>query len=147
MKKLRSGIKILNEIEGYGEPIRDRGRFDAVLKFYKNKGDPLEFNTILQDPIPYLIKDNETQQIGWHAPRTHLSNIVFEKYAWLARQADFIPGIYYSILGMKTMGFRHVVIPPHLFSRSMSPSFGLGIDSIVKVEIFIIKIWDFGPAI
>jgi hypothetical protein len=40
--KLRSGIELIMELEGYGDPIGDCGRFDAVLKFYLNRGDPLE---------------------------------------------------------------------------------------------------------
>lgn len=52
--KIQAGIKLLNEIEGSGDPLQDSDQFDAVLKFYRNKGDPLEFETILQDPIPYV---------------------------------------------------------------------------------------------
>ena len=50
--KIQAGIKLLKEIEGYGAPISDCDRFNAVLKFYRNKGEPLEFDTVLQDPIP-----------------------------------------------------------------------------------------------
>ena len=45
--KLQAGIKVLKEIEGYGDPIQDSDRYDAVLKFYRNKGDPLEYETVL----------------------------------------------------------------------------------------------------
>jgi hypothetical protein len=113
--KIQAGIKLLNEIEGYGDPIRDSDRFDAVLKFYRNKGDPLEFETILQDPIPYIVDLKGKPTIAWNAPKMHRSNVVYERYRVLARQADVLPGIYYAILGMRTMGYRHVAIPPHLF--------------------------------
>ena len=45
--KIQAGIKVLKEIEGYGDPIKDSDYFDAVIKFYRNKGDPLEFDTVL----------------------------------------------------------------------------------------------------
>ena len=54
--RIQAGIKLLGEIEGYGEPIRDSDRFDAVLKFYRNEGDPLVFDTVLQKPIPHIVE-------------------------------------------------------------------------------------------
>src|SRR4051812_11698929 len=102
--KLQAGIKLLDEIGGYGDPIQDSDRFDAVLKYYQNKGEPLEFETVLQDPIPYIGDLNGKPAIAWNAPKMHRSHVVYERDRVLARQADVLPGIYYSILGMKTMG-------------------------------------------
>jgi len=73
-RKLRAGIKLLNEIVGYGDPVQDSDRVDAVLKFYRNKGDPLEFETILQDPIPYVTTLEGKPVIAWQAPKMHRSN-------------------------------------------------------------------------
>ena len=139
--KIHAGIKLLNEIEGYGDPIGDSILFDAVLKFYRNKGDPLEFDTVLQDPIPYIAEQNGTPSISWGAPTMHRSNVVFERHRVLARQADLLPGIYYTILGMKTMGYRHVAIPPHLFAHSMHEVFGIDRESVIKLEVFLMKIY------
>ena len=138
--KIQAGIKLLNEIVGYGEPIQDSDRFDAVLKFYRNKGDPLEFEAVLQDPIPYIADLDGKPTIAWGAPKMHKSNVVFERYHWLARQGDVLPGIYYTILGMRTMGYRHVAIPPHLFAHSMHEVFGIDRESVIKLEVFLMKI-------
>jgi hypothetical protein len=138
--KIQAGIKLLSEIEGYGEPIQDSDRFDAVLKFYRNKGDPLEFDTILQDPIPYIVDLNGKPAIGWNAPKMHRSNVVYERYSWLARQGGLLPGVYYAILGMKTMGYRHVAIPPHLFAHSMHAVLAIDRESVIKLELFLMKI-------
>jgi hypothetical protein len=138
--KIRAGIKLLKEIEGYGDPIQDSDRFDAVLKFYRNKGDPLEFDTILQDPIPYIADLHGKPTIAWSAPTIHKSNVVFERYSVLARQADLLPGIYYAILGVKTMGYRHVAIPPHLFAHSMHEVLGIDRESVIKLEVFLMRI-------
>lgn len=43
--KIQAGIRLLGEIQGHGNPIQDSDRFDAVLKFYRNKGKPLIFDT------------------------------------------------------------------------------------------------------
>lgn len=131
---------MLKEIEGYGNPIQDCDRFDAVLKFYRNKGEPLEFNTILQDPIPYIVDMDGKPTIAWSAPTIHKSNVVFERYCWLARQGDLLPGVYYTILGMKTMGYRHVAIPPHLFAHSAHEVLGIDRDSVIKLEVFLLRI-------
>ncbi len=137
--KIQAGIKLLKEIEGYGDPIRDSDRFNAVLKFYRNKGDPIEFNTILQEPVPYL--DESEGGIAWNAPTMHRSHIVFERDAVLARQADMLPGIYYSILGMRTMGYRFVAISPHLYAHSMHEFHGFDRESMIKLEVFLLKIY------
>lgn len=138
--KIQAGIKLLNEIEGYGDPIQDSDQFDAVLKFYRNKGDPLEFDTTLQDPIPYIVDLNGKPTIAWNAPKMHRSNIVYERYRVLARQADVVPGIYYTILGMRTMGYRHVAIPPHLFAHTMHGTCGIDRESVIKLEVFLMRI-------
>jgi hypothetical protein len=78
--------------------------------------------------------------IAWSAPKMHRSNVVFERYRTLARQADVLPGIYYTILGMRTMGYRHVAIPPHLFAHSMHEVCGIDRESIIKLEVFILKV-------
>lgn len=130
----------MKEIVGYGEPIQDSERFDAVLKFYRNKGEPLEFDAILQDPIPYILENHGNSVIAWHAPKMHKSNIIYERNRTLARQADVLPGIYYAILGMKTMGYRHVAIPPHLFAHTMHEQFGIDRESVIKMEVFLLRI-------
>jgi hypothetical protein len=138
--KILAGIRLLKEIEGYGSPIRDSDRFDAVLKFYRNKGDPLEFETVLQDPIPYIDESAGASRIAWAGPTMHRSNVVFDRYRILARQADVLPGIYYTILGMKTMGYRSVALPPHLYAHSMYQVHGIDRESVIRLEVFLMRI-------
>jgi len=139
--KIQAGVKLLKEIEGYGNPIADSDRFNAVLKFYRNKGDPLEFDTLLQDPVPYINESDGAMRIAWSAAKLHRSHVVFERDAVLARQADMLPGIYYSILGMRTMGYRFVAIPPHLYAHTMHTVHGIERDSVIKLEVFLLKIY------
>jgi hypothetical protein len=138
--KIQAGIRLLEEIEGYGNPIQDSDRFDAVLKFYRNRGDPLEFDTILQEPIPYVDNSTGKPVIAWNKPTMHRSHVVFERHCALARQSDLLPGIYYAILGMKTMGYRHVAVPPHLYAHSMHLIHGFDRESVIKLEIFLLRI-------
>ena len=139
--KIQAGVKLLKEIEGYGNPIADSDRFNAVLKFYRNKGDPLEFDTLLQDSVPYMDESGGAMRIAWSAAQLHRSHVVFWRDTVLARQADMLPGIYYSILGMRMMGYRFVAIPPHLYAHSMHTVHGIERDSVIKLEVFLLKIY------
>lgn len=137
----------MKEIVGHGEAIKDSDRFDAVLKFYRNKGEPLQGETVLQNPIPFITEQDGKPVIRWSAPKMHQSNTVFERSRVLARQADVLPGIYYSILGMRRMGYRHVAIPPHLFAHTMHKIWGIDRDSVIKLEIFLLKIEASAPPV
>lgn len=138
--KLRSGIKLLAEIEGHGVPIQDNDRYDAVLKFYRNQGDPLTMRTVLVEPIPKAVEHDGVLKIEWDAPELVDSHVVIERNRALSRGADVLPGIYYSLLGMRTGGYRHVVIPPHLFAHSMHEVLGIDRDSVIKLECFLTAI-------
>ncbi len=135
--KIQAGIRLLGEIEGHGDPIRDSDRFDAFLKFYRNKGEPLVFNTVLQEPIPCIVDQDGTPTIAWNPPTLHRSNVVHERNRVLARQADVLPEVYYTILGMKTAGYRQVAILPHFFAHTLHEMCGIDRDSVIKLEVFL----------
>lgn len=99
--QLRSGVKLLAEIEGCGDPIQDNDRYDAVLKFYRNRGEPLTMRTAHSEPIPKVAEDDGVIRIGWDAPELVESHIVIERNRALSRGAEVLPGVYYSILGMR----------------------------------------------
>jgi hypothetical protein len=89
--KIQAGIKLLSEIEGYGNPIQDSDRFDAVLKFYRNKGDPLEFDTVLQEPIPYIVTKMESQQLpGMRRRCTDRMSFMNGIESWRGRPISFL---------------------------------------------------------
>lgn len=138
--KIRPGITLLAEIEGYGEPIVDGDRFEAVYKYYFNRGDPILFDTVLSKPLPTISQMDGQPVIGWEPPATIRSNVVYDHTGWLARQSDIIVGLYYSLLGMRTMGYRRVKIAPPYFSDSVHDAIGIKKGSVVQVELFLLKI-------
>ncbi len=135
--KLRSGIKLLAEIEGYGDPLKDNDRCDAVLKFYRNHNEPLLMRTFHVEPIPYITDMDGALAIAWEPPELIQSHIVIERNLPVSRGADLLPGIYYTLLGMRAAGYRHVSIPPHLFAHSMHETLGIDRDSVIKLECFV----------
>jgi len=138
--KVRPGITLLKEVVGYGDVAEKGDRFEAVYKFFYNKGDPILFNTCWHKPIPQLVTVDGKDVIGWGPMEMRQSNVVYQYDGWLARQSDLLPGIYYSVLGMKTMGYRHVKIAPHFMANSMGDGTPIKKGSIVKVEIYLIAV-------
>jgi hypothetical protein len=141
MKELRSGIKLVDEIEGYGQTIENKDTFDGILKFYRKQGDPIIFTTVVRESVPYLIKDDSGKTIFAHTEPTYeKSNIVFERNSCLARECDFLPGVYYSILGMKEYGYRITLIPPHLYAHSMHEVMNIPKESVVRFECYLQRV-------
>jgi len=138
--KIRSGIKLLQEIEGYGDPIKKGDRFEAVYKFYRNKGDPIILNTYPCKPIPQIVEVDGKNAIGWLPMEMVKSHVVYEHNGWLVRQSDMLVGLYYSIIGMRKTGYRKVKIAPPFMSDSAADWFNITKGSIIVVEIFLINI-------
>jgi hypothetical protein len=139
--KIRPGIKLIKEIEGYGNPIVKGDRFEAVSKYYYNKGEPILFDTLWHKPIPEIHNTNGKDVIGWQKIETFKSNIIYDHNGWLERQSGLLPGIYYSVIGMKTMGYRFVSIAPHFLSDSIQDGQSIKKGSVIKVEIFLMRIF------
>jgi hypothetical protein len=139
--KIRPGIKLIKEIEGHGSPILKGDRFEAVYKYYYNKGDPILFDTMWHKLIPEIQNVDGKDVIGWQKPEMIKSNTIYEHHGWLERQSGVLPGIYYSLMGMKTMGYRFVSIAPHFLSDSIHDGQLIKKNSVIKVEIFLMRIF------
>jgi hypothetical protein len=137
---IRPGIKLLKEIEGYGDPIKKGDRFEAVYKFFYNKGDPILFETCWHKPIPELVNVDGQDVVGWIPPQMVKTNVVYDHSGWLERQSDLVVGLYYSLIGMKQMGYRHVKIAPHFMANSIFDGVNIKSDSVIGVEIFLLQI-------
>lgn len=92
---------------------------------------------MLTEPIPYVIEGQSGLQIAWEPPTLVDSHIIVERNMAVSRSADVVPGIYYTLLGMRTGGYRQVAIPPHLYSHLMHDLHGIDRDSVIKVECFL----------
>ena len=136
--KLRSGIKLLAESEGYREPIEDNDRCDAVLKFYRNQeAGPLVMRTAPTEPIPYVSEGDSGLQVAWEPPTMVASHIVVVRNLTASRGADMLPGIYCTLLRMRAGGYRHVAIPPNLYGHSMYEIHRIDRDSVIRLECFL----------
>jgi FKBP-type peptidyl-prolyl cis-trans isomerase len=101
---LRSGIKLLKEIEGEGEPAKKGDKVIYNLKIFLNKGDEVLLNQMQTKHLPKeMIRDVDGYQFVDH--KTRLGT------------RDAIAGVEYTLTGMKEGGYRKVRVSPHLGYR------------------------------
>jgi FKBP-type peptidyl-prolyl cis-trans isomerase 2 len=121
--RIKSGIKLLAEIDGEGEPARKGDTVVYNWRLYRNKGGEIALNEQHAKILPVeMIRVVDGYRFIDH--RTILGN----------RQT--IAGVEYSLDGMKLGGYRKVRISPHLAYRDK----GLG-DVIPANAVLIVELW------
>jgi hypothetical protein len=122
--KLRSGIKLLDEREGSGEPAKTGDRIIYNLKIYLNKGEEVPINERQAEHSP-----ENMIRIGEDGHRLVDHSITLGQ-----RQA--IAGVEYSLVGMKQDGYRKVRVSPHLAYRAT------GVDGLIPPDaVLVIELW------
>jgi len=121
--RLKSGIKLLAERNGSGEPAKIGDRVVYNLKIYLNKGDEVSLNQRQTEYLPdHMIRDVDGVRLVDHQ--------------LLLGSREAIAGIEYALVGMKLGGYRKVRVSPHLAYRNE----GLG-DLIPANAVLIIELW------
>ena len=97
-QRLRSGLVLLDDIPGDGEPVRRQHRYRIRLRLWLSKGDAVRW-TIPSGPvgIARLENDGHTLITEMRIDRRSLVN-----------------GVFYGIDGMRVGGLRRLGIAPHL---------------------------------
>jgi len=121
--RLRSGIKLLDEREGTGEPAKKRDRIVYNFKIFLNKGDEV------------LLYERQADYLPEKMIRTENGNRFIDHTTTLG-QREAIAGIEYSLTGMKQGGYRKVRLSPHLAYRDQ----GLD-DLILPNAVLIVELW------
>lgn len=121
--KIKSGIKLLAEVEGQGVPAK--------------KGDVVVFNTRLYrnqgEEIP--LSEQQLQYIPAEMIRTVDGLPMIDHRTTLGRR-QIMAGAEYALYGMKSGGYRKIRVSPHLAYRDK----GLG-DLIPANAVLIVEIW------
>jgi FKBP-type peptidyl-prolyl cis-trans isomerase len=121
--RLRSGIKLLDEREGTGEPAKKGDRIVYNFKIFLNKGDEV------------LLYERQADYLPEKMIRTENGNRFIDHTTTLG-QREAIAGIEYSLIGMKQGGYRKVRLSPHLAYRDQ----GLD-DLILPNAVLIVELW------
>lgn len=121
--RLKSGIKLLDERAGLGLPAKKGDSVIYNLKIFLNKGDEVPLNQRQAEYLP-------VQMI-----RT-VDGYCFVDHKTVLGSRDAMAGVEYSLIGMKTGGYRKVRVSPHLAYRGE----GLG-DLIPANAVLIVELW------
>ncbi|OQW60866.1 MAG: hypothetical protein BVN28_08465 [Nitrospira sp. ST-bin4] len=122
MKRL-SGLKILNEREGEGQPAQKGDRVIYNCRIFLNKGDEVMLNAKQADHLP---KDMIRVVDG--------ERFVDRKTVLGSRQT--IAGVEHALMGMKAGGYRKVRIGPHLAYREKGIP-----DLIPPGAVLVVEVW------
>ena len=121
--RLRSGIKLLDERAGMGLPAKKGDRVIYNLKIFLNKGDEVPLN---QRQAEYLPMQMMRTVDGYR----------FVDHKTVLGSREAMAGVEYSLIGMKTDGYRKVRVSPHLAYRDE----GLG-ELIPANAVLIVELW------
>jgi len=121
--RIKSGIKLLAELEGEGEPVK---KGDAVVynwRLYRNRGEEIALNEQQAKNLP-----------------TEMIRVVdgyrFIDHRTILGSRQTVAGVEYALYGMKPGGYRKIRISPHLAYRDK----GLG-DLIPANAVLIVELW------
>jgi FKBP-type peptidyl-prolyl cis-trans isomerase len=121
--RIRSGIKLLAEIEGQGDPAKKGDSVTFNWRLYRNQGDEIPLNDQQAEILPpEMIRHVDGRPLVDH--KTTLGR----------RQT--MAGVEYSLYGMKPGGYRKIRVSPHLAYRDE----GLG-ELIAPNAVLIVEIW------
>ncbi len=121
--RLKSGIKLLDEHQGVGEPAKKGDSVIYNLKIFLNKGDEVPLNQQQAEYLPAQM----IRTVGGY-------RFVDHKIVLGSREA--MAGVEHSLIGMKADGYRKVRVSPHLAYRDE----GLG-DLIPANAVLIVELW------
>ena len=120
---LKRGIKLLEEHEGIGEPVKKGDRVVYNLRMFLNQGEEVPLNERQAEHLPAeMIRTIEGDRLVDH--RTTLGS----------REA--IAGVEHSLIGMKKGGYRKLQVSPHLAFRDK------GLPGLVPPNaVLVVKLW------
>ena len=97
---LKKGIKLVEEIEGTGNYVQRQRYYILAIRLTLNRGDVVQVpDKCLSHSIDLNLKVYDD---GFFEHRVRID------------RENLIPGIFYSVQGMKVKGYRKVIISPHL---------------------------------
>lgn len=97
-KRLRSGLTLIAEVPGSGDPVRRQHTYRIRLRMWLHKGEPVRWREAGGQPGETRLEDGgETLITVVRIDRSSLVN-----------------GLFYGVNGMRVGGMRRLEIAPHL---------------------------------
>ena len=125
--KAKSGIKLLDDREGSGEPAKKGDKVIYNVRIHLNKGDEVPLNEHQAEFLPAgMLRTENGRRLVDH-------ELILGK-----RRA--IAGVEYALIGMKPGGYRKVRLSPHLAYRDEGLTDLIPPNAILKVELWLRQI-------
>ena len=125
--KAKSGIKLLDDREGSGEPAKKGDKVIYNVRIHLNKGDEVPLNERQAEFLPAgMLRTENGRRLVDH-------ELILGK-----RRA--IAGVEYALIGMKPGGYRKVRLSPHLAYRNEGLTDLIPPNAILKVELWLRQI-------
>lgn len=125
--KAKSGIKLLDDREGSGEPAKKGDKVIYNVRIHLNKGDEVPLNERQAEFLPAgMLRTENGRRLVDH-------ELILGK-----RRA--IAGVEYALIGMKPGGYRKVRLSPHLAYRDEGLTDLIPPNAILKVELWLRQI-------
>lgn len=128
-RRLRTGLVLLEDVPGTGEPVRRRQRYRIRLKVWLHHGEPVRWSSPSGPVGIAKLEDGGTTLVT--ETRVH--------------RADLINGIFYGIDGMHVGGMRRLEIAPHLAYGERGVPGVIPPHALLKAEVTIVASAPLGP--
>ena len=125
--KAKSGIKLLDDREGSGEPAKKGDKVIYNVRIHLNKGDEVPLNERQAEFLPASMLRTENGR-----PLVDHELILGKRRA--------IAGVEYALIGMKPGGYRKVRMSPHLAYRDEGLTDLIPPNAILMVELWLRQI-------
>ncbi len=130
MKRL-SGLKLLDEREGKGEPAKKDDRVVYNVRTFLNKGDEVG------------IQAKQIEQLSNQLKLRVVDGVTLIDHHTVLGSRQVIAGVEHTLIGMKAGGYRKVRISPYLAYRDKGIPDYIPPDAVLIVEIWLREIGAF----
>ena len=131
--EIRSGIKLLADLEGQGPPAAKGDRVVFNMKIWLNRGEEVPLNAVQAQHVP----EQMIRKVG--------EEKLIDHTAKLGRR-EVVAGVERSLMGMKAGGYRKVRVSPHLAYREKGVPGLIPENAVLVIEIWLREIRPAGPS-
>jgi hypothetical protein len=122
-QRLRSGLTLLADITGSGEPVRRQHNYRIRLRMWLNKGEPVRWQTAF-GPVGIAKLENDGELL--------ITEVRIDR-------RSLINGLFYGVEGMRVGGTRRLEISPHLAYGDRGVPGVIPESAVLVVEITIVE--------
>ena len=119
-RRLRSGLTLLVDVPGDGEPIRRQHSYQARIRMWLNQGDPVRWRT-----TGVIEGARGADEGDLHHVRMH--------------RGSLISGLFYGMEGMRVGGTRRLEIAPHLAYGEAGVPGVIPAGAVLTAEVTVLK--------